>query len=412
VLTEGSRATGGRGRARLRSLFVIAQLMAAVVLVTGAIQLARSFGRLLEIDPGFDPSSVVTMELDLQEGYPDFAAAGAFYRELEPRIAALPGVSGIGLTSTLPLDDANDYFQPIQLIDAPVTPTEAPRAFLRQVSADFFQTLRVPILRGRSFTSFDRADASPVAIVNEAFVRRYFPDVDPIGRHVGDVGIQVGPLGVILNDEVEIIGVAADVKYDGLREEPAPSLYFPMEQAPFRRMILVLRTTLSTADATRAVRTVLQEMNPRLPLSDIATLQGRVEVELAPDRRNLLLIGGFGSIALLLAGVGVFGVVSYSARQRIPEFGIRLAVGAGPAAILGLVMDQAVRLVGVGLALGLIVAFPAMRLLGSQLYGVSPGDPLAFLGVGLLLAGTGVVAGLIPALRATRMDPLKALRSG
>jgi ABC-type antimicrobial peptide transport system permease subunit len=211
---------------------------------------------------------------------------------------------------------------------------------------------------------------------------------------------------------VEIIGVAADVKYDGLRDEPAPSLYFPMEQAPFRRMILVLRTTLSTADATRAVRGVLQEMNPRLPLSDIATLRERVDIELAPDRRNLLLIGGFGSIALLLAGVGVFGVVSYSARQRIPEFGIRLAVGAGPAAILGLVMDQAVRLVGIGLALGLIVAFPAMQLLASQLYGVNPGDPLAFLGVGLLLAATGVVAGLIPAVRATRMDPLKALRSG
>jgi predicted permease len=412
VLTEGSRATGGRGRARLRSLFVIAQLMAAVVLVTGAIQLARSFGRLLEIDPGFDPSSVVTMELDLQEGYDDFAAAGAFYRELEPRIAALPGVSGVGLTTTLPLDDANDYFQPIELIDAPVTPTEAPRAYLRQVSADFFQTLRVPILRGRAFTPFDRIDTGPVAIVNEAFVRRYLGAVDPIGRHVGGVQMQIGPLGVILNDEVEIIGVAADVKYDGLRDEPAPSLYFPMEQAPFRRMILVLRTTLSTADATRAVRGVLQEMNPRLPLSDIATLRERVDIELAPDRRNLLLIGGFGSIALLLAGVGVFGVVSYSARQRIPEFGIRLAVGAGPAAILGLVMDQAVRLVGIGLALGLIVAFPAMRLLASQLYGVSPGDPLAFLGVGLLLAGTGVVAGLIPAVRATRMDPLKALRSG
>ncbi len=418
ILTEGARGTGGRGRSRLRSAFVVAQVAAAVVLVTGGVQLARSFGRLLEIDPGFRPDNVVTMELNLQDGYPDFAAAGRFYGELESRIAMLPGVRAAGLASSLPLADANDYFQQFLLPDSPTQPDEDMRAYLRQVSPGFFPAAGIALTRGRNFMTSDRVDSAPVAIVNEAFVRRYMPDIDPVGRRVrlptggSDSPYQIGPLGIILRPTAEIVGVVADVKYEDLREAALPSIYYVMDQAPFRRMMLTVQTPMAPVAAASAVRGVLAEMDPRLPVADVATLRQRLETDLAPDRRNLLLMGGFGSVALLLAGIGVFGVVSYSARQRIPEFGIRLAVGASPGAILGLVLRQAVRLVAIGLLLGLVAAIPAMRLLASQLYGVQAGDPFSFLVVAVLLALTGLVAGVIPAIRATRMDPLRALHHG
>lgn len=410
VLTESSRgSTGGRARARLRSVFVIAQVASAVVLVMAGVQLARSFERLLAIDPGFDPNGVVTMELDLQAGYADFAAAGRFYAELERRVAELPGVEAVGLTSSVPLADANDYFQTIRLPDAPVPPDEDPRAYLRQVSAGLLETLRIPVVEGRGFTPFDRADAAPVALVNEAFVRRYFPDGDPVGRTIAGLGYQIGPLGIIPAESVEIVGVIADVHYDDLRQPAATSIYFPMEQAPFRRMALAIRSGWSAEEAARAVRSVLDEMDPALPISGLATLGSRVDDALAADRRNLLLMGGFGSIALLLAGLGVFGIVAWSARQRVPEFGIRLALGASPGTLVRLVLRHALGLIAAGVILGLIATLPAMRVLASQLYGVSAIDPVALLVVCAVLVVMGILAGAIPAVRTTRMDPLKAL---
>lgn len=418
VLTEGSRGSGGRGRARLRGAFVVAQVAAAVVLVTGGLQLARSFDRLLDIDPGFDPTSVVTMELNLQAGYPDFASAGRFYGELEGRIATLPAVQGVGLATTLPLGAENDYFQSVVLPDAPGDPDESPRAFLRQVTPDFFEVMRTPVVRGRGIEASDREDTAPIVVVNEAFVRRYLPDVDPVGRALVlstnnvDAPYQIGPLGVIHRPTREIVGVVSDVSYADLREPAVPSVYFPMAQAPFRHMIIVVRTTRSVADVAVAVGSIVHEMDAGLPLTDVGLLTRLVDEELAPDRRNLLLMGGFGVVALLLAGIGVFGVVSWSARQRVTEFGIRLAVGAGPSDILRLVLRQALVLVGVGLGIGVLAAIPAMRLLASQLYGIRASDPVAFIGVAALLALTGLLAGLVPALRTTRMDPLEALRDG
>lgn len=414
VLTDSSRgSTGGRAQARLRSAFVVAQVASAVVLVTGGVQLARSFGQLLEIDPGFDATGVVTMELDLQDGYEDFAAAGRFYAELHSRVLALNGVEAAGFTSSIPLGDANDYFQAIQLPDAPVPPEEEPRAYLRQISAGLIETLHIPVLRGRAFTASDREDGAPVAIVDETFARRYFPDSDPIGRTIAGLSYQIGPLGIVPAEEVEIVGVVGNVRFDDLRgEEAAATIFFPMPQAPFRRMILTLRSPWTPTQAALAVRGILDEMDPGLPISDVATLQSRVDVELAPDRRNLYLMGGFGLIALLLAGLGIFGVVSWSARQRIPEFGIRLAIGASPPIILGLVLRHALGLIGIGLALGLLATLPAMRVLASQLYGIGTVDPLSLVVVCLLLAVTGLVAGAIPAIRATRMDPQKALGGG
>jgi ABC-type antimicrobial peptide transport system permease subunit len=185
-----------------------------------------------------------------------------------------------------------------------------------------------------------------------------------------------------------------------------------MAQAPFRHMIIAVRTTRSVADVAVAVGAIVHEMDASLPLTDVGLLTRLVDEELAPDRRNLMLMGGFGVVALLLAGIGVFGVVSWSARQRVTEFGIRLAVGAGPSDILRLVLRQALVLVGVGLGIGVLAAIPAMRLLASQLYGIRASDPVAFIGVAVLLALTGLLAGLGPALRSTRMDPLEALREG
>lgn len=410
ILTESPRGgTSGRARARLRSAFVVAQVAAAVVLVTGGVQLARSFDRLLDIDPGFDATDVVTMEMDLQAGYPDFASAGRFYQELEARVAALDGVEAAGLTTSVPLGPANDYFQTIALPDAPVPPEEEPRAYLRQVSSGWFEALRVPLLGGRGFTPLDREGSAPVAIVNEAFARRYFPGTDPVGRTIGGLGYQMGPLGIIPAEEAEIVGVVADVRYDDLRGAPAATAYFPMAQAPFRRMILTLRTRWDQAQAARAVRSILADMDPRLPIADVATLRSRVDEQLAPDRRNLLLVSCFGAVALLLAGLGVFGIVSWSARQRIPEFGIRMALGASPRDILRMVMRHALRLILLGVTVGIIATLPAMRLLSSQLYGVEALDPPSLVVMVAVLVLTGLIAGVIPALRATRMDPRQSL---
>lgn len=413
VLIESARGTtGGRARAQLRSAFVIAQIAAAVVLVMGAVQLGRSFDRLLEIEPGFVAENVVTMELDLQTGYPDFGATARFQHELETRLAAVPGVTAAGFTTSLPFGDANDYFQPIRLPDAPVPPQGEVRAWLRQVSPGFMDALRIPLVRGRALSADDRDIAEPVVLINETFARRYFGSADPIGRHISDTAMRIGPLGLLPNDVVEIVGIVADVHYDDLRAPPAPTVYFPLQQAPFRRTILAIRSRWSTVEAAGVVRSLLAEMDPTLPVSDVASLQSRVERELAPDRRNLLLIGAFGAIALLLSGLGVFGVVSWSARQRVPEFGIRLAIGARPTTLLALVLRQALVLVLIGIAAGMLATLPTMRILSSQLYGVAPADPLSLLLVSTLLALTGIVAGLVPALRATRMDPLHALRNG
>jgi putative ABC transport system permease protein len=385
----------------------------AVMLVIGAGLLIRSFGNLQAFDPGFNAGGVLTLMLDMPRGtYPDDATVAQFYRRLEERLRALPDVQAASLTSTLPLEESVDYYSSFTLPDRePPPPGEVNQAYFRQVGHDFFRVMGVQLLAGRGFTEQDREDAPGVVVINETLAQQYWPDEDPVGERISGTAQRFGPLGVMLKDEVEIVGVVEDVRYVGLRDSPQPSLYFPVQQAPFRRMTVVLRTDRDPSALTGSVRAAVAELDAELPISRIATMEHVLDRSVAQDRFSMLLLLLFGASALVLAAIGIYGVLSYNVEQRTRELGIRMALGAAAGEVRTLVLRQATLMIGVGIVVGLAAAFLLSRVLESQLFGVSSHDPLTFGGVAVLLAAIAFAASYLPARRATSVDPIVALRN-
>ena len=415
TMRDGSRTTATANKRSVQNAFVVVQFAMALMLVVGAGLLVRSFQNLRSVDTGFVSSEVLTFELDVSTA---IAATHAevidFYEQFEQRVAELPGVTAVGDASTLPLAEALDYNLPFSFVDREVPAEVELRAFRRPVSPGFLTAMRTPIVAGRDFNSMDRVGAPGVMLINEAFVDRFFPNEDPIGVKFGNLGTQYGPLGGIHLaggiTESEIVGVVKNVKYDGLRSDAVPALYFSGLQSSIKRRTVAVRSTSTSTTLLPAIRRELGAMNPGMAITNIQTMDDVMSNAQSRDRFSALLLTMFGFVALLLASVGVYGVLAYAVEQRTNEVGIRMALGADRGDVRGMVLMDGVRLVLIGLGVGIAGAVPLSGLLASQLYGVDPREPFIYIVVATALLIVGLVASYVPAWKATRVSPVVAMR--
>lgn len=416
TIRDGARSTGSAGKQKVQNAFVVAQFAMALMLAVGAGLLVRSFQNLRSVDPGFVPSGVLTVELDVSTSVaPGNQEVIDFYEQFERRIAELPGVLAVGDASSLPLGEALDYSQIFSFVDKEVPPEVEVRAFNRLVSPGFLSAMRTPIIAGRDFNSMDRVGSPGAVLINETLANRFFPGEDPIGEKIGDVRTCYGPLGClhVAGDiqESEIVGVVRDVKYDGLRVDAQPGIYFSGMQSSIKRRTIVVRSTSATSALLPAIRQELASMNPSVALTNVQSLDDVVADAQSRDRFSALLLSMFGIVALLLASVGVYGVLAYTVEQRTSELGIRMALGADRGDVRGMVLSDGLRLVLVGLGVGIVGAIAVSGVISSQLYGVNARDPVIYGGITASLLLVGLTASFVPAWRATRVSPLVAMRS-
>ena len=397
---------GAAGR-RTRAALVIVEIVLALVLLASAGLLVESFLRLQKVPSGFDPSNVTTARVALPEttyGKPE--QAGAFYKKLLDHVSTFPGMQSVGAAWWIPLSGSEISFN-FNVEEHPVAPGQQPVAQVNVVTPNYFQTLRVPIRRGRAFTERDDRTAPPVAIVSEGFAKQYFPGEDPIGKRITPNG-SVDPGKPPVR---EIIGVVADMHLISLRLPPKPQIYIPHQQFATQTMSIFVRSQMGEAALMSTLRRAVNEIDKDVPVYRVRTLPDYLSQSIAQPRLNAMLVGLFALIALLLAAAGIFGVMSYSVTQRTQEIGIRLALGAQRYDVLRLVVLQGMRFVCAGVVLGLIGVFACSRLLQSLLFGIGASDLRTMFAVTLILIAVAFIACLLPARRATLVDPVKALRA-
>ena len=405
-LKEGGRSsTETRGRKRLRGLLVVAQTALALVLLAGAGLMIRSFGRLLEVNPGFKAEGVLTLQVSPSlTRYREPHQKVAFHRELLDRVRALPGVQYAGTSTDTPPQNVSDV-DVFEVAGQPVPPDQnRPLAERILLSTDYFRSMGIPLLSGRDFERTDNPDAPPVAIINQTMAERYFPGGDAVGGR-----IQFGGFGPDA-PWISIVGVVGDVKNNGLEVNNAPTIYEPFEQNPSVPITLFVRSASNPERLTASVRDAVRGLDQDLPITNVLTGDQLLHDAVGRPRFHTTLIALFAALALLLAAVGTYGVISYTVAQRTHEIGVRLAVGARPRDVLVMVMKQGMMLTLAGTAIGLVTAFGLTRLLATLLFRVSPTDPLTFAGVAILLLAVALLACWIPASRATKVDPMIALR--
>jgi putative ABC transport system permease protein len=406
-LATGSARSGGAGRPRrrLQNAFVVVQFALALVLLVGAGLLVRSFVSLLRVERGFDPHNVLAVTVQSWGYYPTPDRRAGFVREATTRLAALPGVGAAGVTSSLPFAPAIGANEAgLEIEGQPVaSPGEAQSVRTAAVTSGYFDALRIPLRRGRLFAATDAGNAAPVAIVSEALARRYWPNGNALGQRV-----KLSSGAPVMRT---IVGVVADVRHGGLQEAPRPTVYVPHAQSPTGANAFVIRTAGDPLAALAQVRAEFRSINPSMPLASTTTLESLLDDSLRERRFHLALLGAFAVVALLLAALGVYGVMSYATSERTHEIGVRMALGARGADVLGMVMRQGATLAAAGALGGLLGAAAVTRLLRGMLFGVTPLDPLAYVGAGALLLGAAALACYLPARRAARLDPVRALRA-
>lgn len=407
-LKEGGRgSTEGGNRSRVRSALVISEVALTLVLLISAGLLIKSFWSLLNTDPGYATDRVLTMTVPLSSAkYPQPEDRAAVFQQILRRTGELPGVVAVGATGQLPLGGNENIFD----FEIEGRPPSAPGA--RQQAGDltvtpgYFRALNIPVMKGRDFTETDKSDSPPVAIVNETFARRYFPGEDPVGKRIFQLSESQPP-----PPPLEIVGVVGDVRHQDLGSVPYADVYFPHAQDQRATMDLVVRTaSLDANEVAPAVRGVIHEINREQLIWQTRTINELVAGSVAPRRFNMILLGTFAVVALMLAAVGIFGVINYAVTQRTHEIGIRLALGARGVDVLKMIVKQGMWLALLGIVIGLAAAFALTRVLTSLLYGVSATDPLTFGSIAALLAAVALIACYIPARRATKVDPMVALR--
>jgi putative ABC transport system permease protein len=405
ALRDGAPSVSGSRRGRfVRQGFVMAEIALAVTVLCGAGLLARSLMELQNVHPGFSADSALSLRVTLpQRSYRDSNAQHAFYTRTIEGLRALPGVTAVGGTSFLPLagiGPATSFWR----ADAPQpAPDARPVVDARPVTAGYFEAMNIPMLAGRDVNDADTSDRPPVAVINETFARQIYPGDNPIGRSF------ILNLG---NDKPhEIIGVVGDVKLATLEGEIRPTAYLSSRQYAFGLMTFVVRTTGDPARLGPAAVRVIRGIDPLLPVSAVRPLDQVFAESIARPRLTAVAMLVFAGAALLLAALGVYGIVAYSVSQRSREFGIRVALGAKPAQIIRMVVGQNLRVVLIGLAIGLLTAIPATRLLRGLLYQVGPNDPATFVAIGTMLAVVAIVASYLPARRGTQVDPVVTLKA-
>ena len=405
-LRDGSHRTGSNSATqKIRNSLLVSQIALALVLVVAAGLLTRTFYRLLAVDPGFRPAHSLTFELSLPTTkYPDQSRIVSFYQEVLRRLQALPGVQATGVTEIIPLDGATESTA-IRFSNGPRTSLlNIPMANYTMVSPGYFAAVGTSILRGRPFLESDTAASAPVSIISSAMAKKYWPGQDPVGKQLAPAGSKF-PL-------TTVVGVAADVKRLSLREPPPPEMYVAYTQKVWPSLLtmdVVLRTVQDPAAVAASARNTIHSIDPDLPLANLKPLAEIVSDSMTQPRFVMLLIAAFGGLALLLAMVGMYGVISYSVAQRTQEIGIRVALGAQRRSIFGMIVGLGARLAALGIAIGLAAALAATRVMGSFLYGVTATDPLTFAIVSVLLLGLTLLACYIPARRAMKVDPMVAL---
>jgi putative ABC transport system permease protein len=409
-LKEGGRgALTTRAGSRMRSALVVAEMALAVTLLAGAGLLIRSFIKLASVDPGFHVAQVLTFELSLPDSrFEKEAQQVAFMDQLMPRLHAIPGVTSAGAVLALPLTDRS-FVISFQIGGRPpMPPAQQPSIQTRVATTEYFQTMGIPLKRGRLFSADDRAGTPPVVLLTESAVREYFPNEEPLGKKI-TLGWGHGPGTPRAGGEV--VGIVGDIKEEGLQEPNPPQIYLPYQQWPVQSMAVVLRTAVPPASISQAARRAVHDVDPNLPVSQVRTLEQIVSRSISQPRFYMTLLAAFAALALVLAAIGIFGVLSYAVAQRTREIGIRMALGAQESTVVRLVVREAMLLAAAGVTLGLIAAFFVSHSLEAFLFQTRPTDPLTFAGVATLLAVVALTASYIPARRATQVDPLTALRS-
>ncbi|HEY9285306.1 MAG TPA: ABC transporter permease, partial [Pyrinomonadaceae bacterium] len=403
-LKEGGRSgMDGRGRSRVRSLLIVSEVALSLVLLVGAGLLVKSFVKLRGTDPGFDPNNTITASLSLAAvRYAEEEQIDRFYRQLIERVRQLPGVESAGAVTPLPLSGNGMAFS-FRIVGQPDPPPgQRQSASARIITPDYFRAMGVPVRKGRAFEERDKAGAPPAIIVNEAFARRHLAGEEPLGKR-----LRLG----INNIEGEIVGVVGDVRGSSLATEPSPEYYIPHALTPFGDVSLVVRTSTSDPAALApALRAVVNELDREQPLYDVRTMQSLVARSVARQRFSMTLIAVFAVLAVALASAGIFSVMSFLVAQRTHEIGIRMALGAQRRDILRLVVGHGMALTVAGLVIGLVASFFLTRLMAGLLYQVSAKDPAVFAGIPLVLAAVALAACYLPARRATKVDPMVALR--
>jgi putative ABC transport system permease protein len=402
VLKEGARGSSSAGGRWLRNGLLILEVALSIVLLVGATLLLRSFAKLTSVDPGFRPDGVLTFRVALpQPSYPQPHNRVAFFDTLLAKLDAQPQVTGSGMIQALPM--RGDYTLSFSIQGRPpARPGEALSANHRSASPGYFGALGIPLLRGRTFTDRDSEQAPKVAVIDEAFAIRHFPNEDPIGR-----GIDIGN-GT--DGFYEIVGIVGSVRHDSLADTPSPTMYVPYRQDIFSGMWLVARTNGDPSQLTSTVRPLLREIDPSLPAFAISPLADVISDSMAQRRFSMLLLASFALIAVFLAAVGLYGVVTYTVSQRTQEIGVRMAIGAGRSDVLKMVVGGGMKLALVGVAVGILGALAVARVVTAMLFDVTPFDPTSYIVTAGILLAVAALACYVPAHRATRVDPIMALR--
>lgn len=407
VLKEGARGSKGRPAAFARSLLVVVETGLAVLLLAGAGLLLRSFGELIDVDPGFNPEGAIVFDLAPPDGkYGEKDQLRHLANSLLERMRTLPGVTAAGIGSfARPLDNSG-FWITFQVEGRPEPrPGEEQAMRIAEVTPDYFKALQLPIVRGRAFTEQDRAGAKPVVILTEASVREFFPNEEPIGQHITlgwtEDGVAKGG---------EVVGVVRDFKQATLDRDADPQLFMPFDQNPLGYMSVVVRSTADLGTVAAAARSAVNQVDPDLPLFELNTLEDLIAASVSQPRFYMLLLGGFAAVALVMAAIGMYGVIAYGVSQRSQEIGVRMALGATRDRVVRMVLRQALVLAGFGAVFGLALALVATRGMESLLFGVSAVDPEIYVAVAAVLVLVAGLASYLPARRAARTDPQLALR--
>jgi putative ABC transport system permease protein len=412
ALKEGGRTGPAAGRDRLRHALVIGEIALALVLLTGAGLLIRTAVALNNVDPGFDPNQVLAGRVSLPaSAYSTPDQVSQAFTRIAEELQQVPGAEATGLVSTAPLEDG--FTNGLIPEGRPFDVANAINAMMRLVSRDYLRTMGITLKRGRNFTAEDRAGAPKVMLINETLAREAFPGQDPVGKRISCCEAEADSSPSLK----EVVGVVSDTRAMGLSEDPTPEFYLPLAQAPKaawhwmdRTMTVAIRTQADAHTAATLLRRSVAAVDPTLAVFNIGTMDDRITASLSQSRFSTMLLATFGAIALLLAAIGVYGIISYGVTQRTQEIGIRMALGAEANHVLGMIVRHGAALAAVGLGVGLAASLALTRLLSTLLFHVSPTDPPTFATGAIVLSGVALLAAVLPARRAARVDPLVALR--